>query len=326
MTNKGNFLPNTQNLTETGAEEQLLSIQTVGNPDKDTILVDHIARGVFSNKPYKKTFSEKSYTARATQEVKKVEYALDVFVNEEIENIPHLNELDKHTYNAIATAVYHTEPDKNGYIIPLSQIGRIMNQDFKRKITKNQLDEIHESISKMSSIRLTMDFSAEKELFPPNIKNLTIQENLLSNRYIKAMVNGKETRCLQLLKKPCLLEYCENKDYRIAFTPMKILHTPSISNTKDNRLIKNELKEKINLMKRKSSLSRSIPYEYFYNLLNINTTSTSHRKKKFKTRESIKEILKNWISNGFIKDFKEDDGKGKSTALYGIIIVLEEEK
>ena len=77
-------------------------------------------------------------------------------------------------------------------------------------------------------------------------------------------------------------------------------------------------------MKRNQKIRKSIPYEYFYKLLKVTKSKKTYQKKKMKIREVIKAILNDWIQSGFIKGYREKDGD--TTAIYGVIIFLEEDE
>lgn len=298
-------------------------IQTIGSPDKSSTLTDKISKGVFTDKQYNTTITDKN--SNLSNDKSEVYYSLNIVPDsDDSVELPFLSELDKHIYNAIVTAVHSMDPGENGYIIPLSRIARILNTDFDRRVQDSQLKEVEESCRKMLKVGLFMDFSKEKSLFPEHVTEFKIEENLLVGRYIEAIVNGEKTQCIQLYKKPCLLEYCTNKNYRIAETPIKELQTPSVRNNKDNWLIKHELKDRIIMMKRNPKIKKSIPYEYFYKLFKVTESKISHQKKKMKIRERIKDILNDWVQSGFIKGYREKDGN--TTAIYGVIIFLEEDE
>lgn len=206
-----------------------------------------------------------------------------------------LTHYDMRVYIA-ADALY----EQVGEYMSLGQIHSAMGNTGKP--SKNQLQKINDSLTKMGTARLYLN----------NIDEITVNKGypkfvydgaLLPFERISAYVNNALCdSAIRLLRDPPLMAFAKGRK-QVTSIPRKLLESP-ISKTEGNLQIEHYLIERIARMKNSRNTSRKMLYQTIYERCN---SITSVQRKR--TTEKILTILGYHKKEGYIKGYtKEKDG------------------
>ena len=222
-----------------------------------------------------------------------------------------LDHYDKRVYDSICT-FYHSEhklhPNERIFFTA-DQIYENMNGSDANP-SKVAINEIKDSIEKMSCIRVSFDWTehakmsriSKKKLGEIKIGLIVSRDNLLHITSLETKINGKHVTGYELLKKPCIMEYEETVKQCMTYGH-DLLVMKNISSTKENVTIKNYAIYRINLMKNEKNkiCSNHISLETFYEECKISTNRVIRKRK----RDVLLSILKEFKEKDFIKSFEK---------------------
>ena len=219
-------------------------------------------------------------------------------------------------------------------------VARIMSGNLEQDITPKKVQEIKESIEKLSFIRLTIDYTDEmiaRGEVKPGKRTFELESYMVPVRKIEVKSRNNQTKLTgyQLLEMPILYQYAE-KTHQIAGVPLEILNTPSISDTNDVIVIKRALIRRIEAIKnpRNNVVSESIVYERvdhttgqitgFFAKLGFfeenYKTAAQWKKKKSVLHNTVIKILTDFKEKNYINGYEViKEGKQKIT---GVKIIL----
>lgn len=195
---------------------------------------------------------------------------------------------DKRVYIAVA-ALYNAG---NNYIT-LTQIFYAMGNTGKP--SKNQLEKISESVTKMQGANIFIDNIQESEAY--NYLRFHYKGYLLPIEITTATINGQLAEsAIRILREPPMMTFAKQRK-QITTITVKVLQSP-ISKTDANLLIDDYLIERIGRAKR-GGQSCKILYDTLYENTQITTT-----KQRQRAPEKIKTYLEHYKSCGLIEDFQ----------------------
>ena len=195
---------------------------------------------------------------------------------------------DKRVYIAVA-ALYNAG---NNYIT-LTQIFYAMGNTGKP--SKNQLEKISESVTKMQGANIFIDNIQESEAY--NYLRFHYKGYLLPIEITTATINGQLAEsAIRILREPPMMTFAKQRK-QITTITVKVLQSP-ISKTDANLLIDDYLIERIGRAKR-GGQSCKILYDTLYENTQIITT-----KQRQRAPEKIKTYLEHYKSCGLIEDFQ----------------------
>lgn len=207
----------------------------------------------------------------------------------------------------------------NQYLTPL-MIYRTMTGNPKAKLTPKQHQAISESVTRCSMARIRIDAKDEAEAF--NMQKLIYEGNLLYTKKVIGEHNGKVDEWICLIDRPILYDYANNKG-QVTRAKINLLNTP-VSKNEETVVLQGYLLKRILIMKgnpNNPKVSKNIVCETIYKQLNIQAASPGAlRKKQTKIRDTVREILKDWIEKEFIKDYRENIGKNKVILSFAILL------
>lgn len=200
---------------------------------------------------------------------------------------------DKRVYIAVA-ALYNAG---NAYIT-LTQIYYAMGNTGKP--SKNQLEKISESVTKMQGANILIDNTQESEAY--NYLRFQYKGYLLPIEITTATINGQLAEsAIRILREPPMMTFAKQRK-QITTITVKVLQSP-ISKTDANLLIDDYLIERIGRAKR-AGQSCKILYSTLYENAQITTT-----KQRQRAPEKIQTYLDHYKACGMIDDYKMlDDG------------------
>ena len=212
---------------------------------------------------------------------------------------------------------------------------RIMSGNFEQKITQHKLDEVNNSMRKLSMIRISIDCTDElvtrKKVKKGSRVALTsylmpVREIKVDSGNNQATMNG-----YQLIEKPVLYIYAESVK-QIVSVPTSLLEVNGYD-TDDMMIIKRALIKRIEMMKNdKNNISSNIIiYErydkstgkktgFFSSLGFAETDYSNWKKKKNNLHHIIKNILDGFVVEKYINGYEMvKEGKQK---IIGVSIIF----
>lgn len=177
-------------------------------------------------------------------------------------------------------------------------------------VSPQSVQEIITSIEKSRFTKLTIDFTEEAKIKNLKADKTTLSNMLLAVTEVDVVVSGITKKAYFLDREPILYTY-SNAVGQIINIPIKLLETKEIiRSTKEVVILKEYLIERIEGMKNKKNnlQSNNILYESVYKKLSLNKPT---KQKASKLRNCIKKILENWVTEKYIKCFKEYKDGGK---------------
>ena len=200
---------------------------------------------------------------------------------------------DKRVYIAIA-ALYNAG---NNYIT-LTQIYYAMGNTGKP--SKNQLEKINDSVTKMKGADVFLDNIRETESY--NYLRFKYQGYLLPAEIVTATINGQLSEsAIHLFREPPIVSFAKQRK-QITTITVKVLQSP-ISKTDANLLIDDYLIERIAQAK-SGRQPKKILYDTLYEYAQITTP-----KQKQRAPDKIKTYLEHYKACGLIAAYKmKEDG------------------
>ncbi|MEG0478919.1 hypothetical protein [Peptostreptococcus sp.] len=222
-------------------------------------------------------------------------------VNCELKDITKLSIYDLGVFRAICR-IYELGNNMMTYKMILHELTGVKSKSPR----KNQIDDIKNSIEKMSLIDITVCLS-KKNIFCADKKEI-IKEKLIYNisKSGEFFINGNysQTSGIKLFRYPLLYRMLDDY-YKINRLSSKIIEVP-ISSTRTNIEVKEYLLYKIENSKYKKNKKDRISFEEIYKDLEVKVSS-----QKRKTRNAIMSILNYWVEVRYIKSFNTIKNKNR---------------
>jgi len=239
------------------------------------------------------------------------------------------------------------------YVFSPEMVARMISGDLKKRVSAQKIGAVTKSINKLRHIDITIDVTDEyRKTGKPLEEGVQLKKKsyLLPLEEYSAVKsdNGKVTKNKTMsyitpedetvefevvagysfIQKPVLYTYAEQTGEIESF-PMKLLASPSISDTEENTAIKWYLIRRIGALKKaknKSVLKDIIYYDQeqkqgaFSDLWYNQDEYTNWREKKSKIHKSITKILDAYIKEDYIKNYNVlYDGQ----TIIGVEIIIE---
>lgn len=208
----------------------------------------------------------------------------------------HLTPFDKQVQNGIFTLI------ENGYT---AFTAKQVYEAFAGKTTSEKLaiERVTDSITKQRLTLIGLDWTAHAKM-----KGLLVdqqrgdyvakQENLLLLSRVKVRCGGQDLDGYTVIRKPILYRYAKAVG-QLATIDRKLLDVP-VNNTVANIVLKNELLERIDTMKRrKRNVSNTILFETLYKIAEVGEGGVE----RSRSRAAIKKMLNTWKKEKFISGY-----------------------
>lgn len=232
-----------------------------------------------------------------------------------LEKVPQLTNKDMLILGGI-TALWH----QGETVVTPKQIYRMATKQTKARVTAKQEEETIEIIEMLSSMRVTLDVTAEyrgiKKLpLPKGKESIKLTGNLLNTTKLDVYQEERGNQkaytytAYKILEAPLLYHYAVDV-LTNAYTEINREQLSIGSGLKDALLI-NYLSRMIALMENPNNnfKNRRISFEEIYKRADLDDPT---RKQKARIKDRVEQILNNWISIGVIKSFTlEREGKSK---------------
>lgn len=202
-----------------------------------------------------------------------------------------LTPFDKLVYMA-AGAFYNAGND----VFTVAQLYRMMG--YTGRPGEGEIKKINDSLTKMTS-RLYIDSTKEIEVnknYPP----FEYDGDLLPFERLKVNINNSPAIAIHLFREPPLITFARGR--RQLTTISRALLMPPVNKTNENLYIQDYLIERIAHMRGNKKLPRKMLYKTIYENCNITT-----KKQKQRAPEKIKKFLDYYITQKFIKAYKESE-------------------
>ena len=226
-------------------------------------------------------------------------------VNEEgLQIQKHLTPFDKQVQTGIFTLL------ENGYT---AFTAKQVYEVFAGKTTTSPqaIGHVTRSINKQRTTLINIDWTAHAKMngLPVDQQQgdyIATEENLLLLRRVKLRCNGQELDGYSVIEEPILYRYAKQVG-QLSTIDRKLLDVP-VNNTEVNIILKNELLERIDTMKkRKSKISNNIAFETLYKLAGVG----EDRKERERIRTAVGKMLEAWKKDGFISGYALNREKKK---------------
>ena len=220
--------------------------------------------------------------------------AYSVDFSELLENVKlskTLSAMDKRVYEAVG-ALFNA----GNKVTTVSQIYKAMGNTGNA--SGDQLKKINDSITKMRSIVIYVDNSAEVKKYP-NYPLFTYDGHLLPFERISAYVNGSFTdAAIQLFREPPLLTFARDRK-QITTIDIKLLESP-VNKTENSIKIEDYLIRRISQAKAGHG-QKKILFETLFNNCEI-----TEKKAKQRARKTIVSYLEHYKKCDWITDYSTD--------------------
>ena len=226
-------------------------------------------------------------------------------VNEEgLQIQKHLTPFDKQVQTGIFTLL------ENGYT---AFTAKQVYEVFAGKTTTSPqaIGHVTRSINKQRTTLISIDWTAHAKMkgLPVDQQQgdyIATEENLLLLRRGKLRCNGQELDGYSVIEEPILYRYAKQVG-QLSTIDRKLLDVP-VNNTEVNIILKNELLERIDTMKkRKGKISNNIAFDTLYKLAGVG----EDRKERERIRTAVEKMLKAWKKEGFISGYAMNQEKRK---------------
>lgn len=223
-----------------------------------------------------------------------VMYSIDFSALDELEDISitrSLEPYDKRVY--IAVAAYYAEGMSR---VTYQQIYKAMG--YKGRAGKSDLDKIHESITKMSAARISVDNKAESSRY--NKVKFTYDGALLPMERITGRVNGQiADSIVHMFREPPLMTFARERK-QLTTVSVRLLNSP-LSKTSANMELEDYLIVRISHM-RNGFPNHKMAFETIYEKAGITT-----KKQRQRALSKITKLLDYYKEVKFIRGYKIDD-------------------
>jgi len=216
----------------------------------------------------------------------------------------HLTPFDKQVQTGIFTLL------ENGYT---AFTAKQVYEVFAGKTTTSPqaIGHVTRSINKQRTTLISIDWTAHAKMkgLPVDQQQgdyIATEENLLLLRRVKLRCNGQELDGYSVIEEPILYRYAKQVG-QLSTLDRKLLDVP-VNNTEVNIVLRNELLERIDTMKkRKGKISNNISFETLYKLAGIG----ENRKERERIRTAVEKMLNAWKKEGFISGYAMNQEKRK---------------
>lgn len=219
----------------------------------------------------------------------------------------HLTPFDKQVQTGIFTLI------ENGYT---AFTAKQVYEVFAGKTTTSPqaIGQVTRSINKQRTTLITIDWTAHAKMKRLPVEQqgdyIATEENLLLLRRVKLRCNGQELDGYSVIETPVLYRYAKQIG-QLSTIDRKLLDVP-VNNTAVNIVLKNELLERIDTMKKRpGKVSNNIAFETLYKLVGAG----EDRKERERIRTAIEKMLKAWKKEEFISGYSINQEKQKITSI-----------
>lgn len=239
-------------------------------------------------------------------------------------------EFDRNIYNGIVSLF--VEGDESHLMTP-AMIYRAANgitdgtdpsAGMKGAITR--------SVNKIRFILAEIDLTEEAKMYKADVTKFRMKDTLLNVREVSVTASGKTITAFQITRPPLLYEYAQVSKQIATFPPqlLDVREVPKdkkgnidkkkeagsrISNTERRMAVKLYLLRRINDMKRKDTLSRTISFDKLYAETFAESENTFTEKEKRAIKEYIPQVLDYWTHQGFISGHTTEKKGNKITGV-----------
>ena len=239
-------------------------------------------------------------------------------------------EFDRNIYNGIVSLF--VEGDESHLMTP-AMIYRAANgitdgtdpsAGMKGAITR--------SVNKICFIQAEIDLTEEAKMYKADVTKFRMKDTLLNVREVSVTASGKTITAFQIMRPPLLYEYAQVSKQIATFPPqlLDVREVPKdkkgnidkkkeagsrISNTERRMAVKLYLLRRINDMKRKDTLSRTISFDKLYAETFAKSENTFTEKEKRAIKEYIPQVLDYWTHQGFISGHTTEKKGNKITGV-----------
>lgn len=216
----------------------------------------------------------------------------------------HLTPFDKQVQTGIFTLI------ENGYT---AFTAKQVYEVFAGKTTTSPqaIGHVTRSINKQRTTLISIDWTEHAKMkgLPVDQQRgdyIATEENLLLLRRVKLRCNGQELDGYSVIEEPILYRYAKQVG-QLSTIDRKLLDVP-VNNTEVNIILKNELLERIDTMKKRSGkISNNIAFDTLYKLAGVG----EDRKERERIRTAVEKMLKAWKKEGFISGYAMNQEKRK---------------
>lgn len=222
-----------------------------------------------------------------------VETFVTAGIDESMQLSARLTRYDKQVQNGIFTLI------ENGYTaFTPKQVYTAFSG--KGDATPQAIAQVTRSINKQRTTLITIDWTAHAKMNGLPIDEsrgdyATQEENLLYLTRCRIKLNGAELDGYKVIRVPPLLRYVKAVG-QLSTIDKKLLDVP-VNNTEGNIVLKNELIEQIEAIK-KGKLQKVITFERLYEYKQAGT-----KQEKSRVRKDVEAMLKEWKKQGFIRSY-----------------------
>lgn len=216
------------------------------------------------------------------------------FSNLPPETLKNLTPYDKRVHNVVGSIM----AELNTNMMTLSQIHKAMGNTGR--ISKDQSERLNASLEKMAKIRITID-NKEEIKFYKDYDRFSVTENILTFKSVEGYKGKYLTeKVLVFADMPVLVRYAESHK-QITKIPLEILQSP-ISQTEFNIAIEDYLLTSVIRIKEGRQKNCFIKWDTIYDNCDIDPD----KKKQFNARGVVKKLLKYYLEQNWIDDYKTD--------------------
>ena len=215
----------------------------------------------------------------------------------------HLTPFDKQVQTGIFTLL------ENGYT---AFTAKQVYEVFAGKTTTSPqaIGHVTRSINKQRTTLISIDWTAHAKMkgLPVDQQRgdyIATEENLLLLRRVKLRCNGQELDGYSVIEEPILYRYAKQVG-QLSTIDRKLLDVP-VNNTEVNIILKNDLLERIDTMKKRKDFSRNISFDTLYKLAGVG----EDRKERERIRTAVEKMLNAWKKDGFISGYAMNQEKRK---------------
>lgn len=245
-------------------------------------------------------------------------------------------EYDRQVHDAACSLFEYGHPS---HIMTSEMVFRAMTHDTETKCpSPQQIGAVAKSMSKMNSIYITTDTTAEMKKLNIPLEEVLIEGHMLEFRTIYVKAGGKKVKAYQMIAEPLLLHYSKQTK-QLATVSGELLavkevikdeSTGKIKRITDSVIANSEIRiavkgyllrrtvviknDKKNKSKKQSNI---IKFESLFEETGIQKDSKTARNIK----EYCYQVLDYWKGMKFIKDYEKRESKGKGRKSIDAVII-----
>ena len=227
---------------------------------------------------------------------------------------------DREVHDAVVTLYVAGNEALTPEMVYRAMTGKIGTE----KISPQAVGAVTRSLDKSRRIMVNIDFSQEARAYNKNVK-ATYEGYLLECRKITVAIGGTTKEAYRLLATPILYDYAQVSG-QILTVPIGLLQTKkTVRSTEEVIVIRGYLLRQIEGMKSPSfKRSNKITFEGIYKEMDVSTDThdaTAYKNKTRTIRQHVDAILKEWVDQGYIKEYKQ---RKEGKTIKSIVITLPE--